>query len=80
MIPHSRRTIHETVDNILVAGRCISAEPKMNEILRLIPICFVTGHAAGVAAAVSVQDGCLVRDVEVAKVQKILKQQGAYLG
>jgi hypothetical protein len=40
----------------------------------------VTGHAAGVAAAVAVQDKCRPRDVDVAKVQKILKQQEAYLG
>jgi transcriptional regulator of NAD metabolism len=46
----------------------------------LIPVCYATGHAAGVAAAVAVQDGCRVRDVEVPKVQKILKQQEAYLG
>ncbi|MDZ7620030.1 MAG: FAD-dependent oxidoreductase, partial [Patescibacteria group bacterium] len=72
--------VPRTVDNILAAGRCISAEPKMNEILRLIPICFVTGHAAGVAAAVSVRDGCPVRNVEVPKVQKILRDQGAFLG
>jgi len=32
------------------------------------------------AAAVAVQDGCRVRDVEIAKVQKVLKQQEAYLG
>jgi len=40
----------------------------------------VTGHAAGVAAAVAAQDGCRPRDVEVPKVQKILRQQDAYLG
>ncbi|MDY0168927.1 MAG: FAD-dependent oxidoreductase, partial [Thermoguttaceae bacterium] len=68
------------VDNILAAGRCISGERKMADLLRVIPPCFVTGHAAGVAAAVCVQDGCLVRDVEVAKVRNILKEQDAYLG
>jgi hypothetical protein len=68
------------VDNILAAGRCISAERKMADLIRVIPPCFVTGHAAGVAAAVSLQDGCLVREVEVAKVQKILKEQDAYMG
>ncbi len=68
------------VDNILAAGRCISAEIRMADLVRLIPNCFVTGHAAGVAAAVAVQDGCLPRQVDVAKVQKILRQQEAYLG
>ena len=68
------------VDNVLAAGRCISAELHMADLVRLIPNCFVTGHAAGVAAAVAVQDKCLPRAVDVAKVQKILRQQEAYLG
>ncbi len=72
--------VPKKVDNILVAGRCLSAEPKMADLIRVIPPCFVTGHAAGVAAAVSLADGCLPREVDVAKVQKILKEQGAYFG
>jgi ribulose 1,5-bisphosphate synthetase/thiazole synthase len=68
------------VDNLLASGRCISAEIRMADLVRLIPNCFVTGHAAGAAAAVAVQDGCGPRDVEVAKVQKLLRQQEAYLG
>ncbi|MBN2272683.1 MAG: FAD-dependent oxidoreductase, partial [Sedimentisphaerales bacterium] len=48
--------VPEKIDNVLAAGRCISAEMRMADLVRLIPNCFVTGHAAGVAAAVSVQD------------------------
>jgi hypothetical protein len=72
--------VPETVDNVLAAGRCISAEIRMADLVRLIPNCFVTGHAAGVAAAVAVQDGCAPRNVEVPKVQKVLRDQEAYLG
>jgi len=68
------------VDNVLAAGRCISMDMRMADLVRLIPNCFVTGHAAGVAAAVAAQDNCRPRDVDVAKVQKILRQQEAYLG
>ncbi|MCX5644860.1 MAG: FAD-dependent oxidoreductase [Phycisphaerae bacterium] len=67
-------------DNIIAAGRCISAEIRMADLVRLIPNCFVTGHAAGVAGAVAVQDRCNPRQVDVTKVQKILAQQEAYLG
>jgi len=67
------------IDNILAAGRSISAEIRMADLVRLIPNCFVSGHAAGVAAAVAARDGCRVRDVEVAKVQKILREQEACL-
>lgn len=68
------------IDNVLAAGRCICAEIRMADLVRLIPNCFVTGHAAGAAAAVAVQDGRRPRDVDVVKVQKILTEQGAYLG
>ncbi len=68
------------VDNLLASGRCISAALKTADNIRLIPVCFATGHAAGVAAAVAAKDGCTPRAVEVPKVQQILKQQDAYLG
>ena len=68
------------VDNLLTAGRSISMELRMCDLVRLIPNCFVTGQAAGVAAAVSADQGCRPRDVDVAKVQKVLKEQEAYLG
>lgn len=68
------------IENLLAAGRCISAEIRMADLVRLIPNCFATGHAAGVAAAVAVKDRCRPREVDVAKVQDILRQQGAYLG
>lgn len=68
------------VENVLAAGRCISAEMQMADLVRLIPNCFATGHAAGVAAAVAVRERCPVRAVPVPTVQKILREQGAYLG
>jgi ribulose 1,5-bisphosphate synthetase/thiazole synthase len=67
-------------ENVLAAGRCICAELRMADLVRLIPNCFVTGHAAGVAGAVAVEDACRPRDVDINKVQKILRQQEAYLG
>jgi len=72
--------VPQKLDNLLAAGRCVSAEMRMADLVRLIPNCFVTGHAAGVAAAVAVEDRCRPRDVDIAKTQKILKQQEAYLG
>lgn len=68
------------MENILAAGRCISIEPKMADLVRVIPPCWVTGQAAGAAAALSVQDRCRPRDLSVPKLQAVLKQQGVYLG
>jgi hypothetical protein len=79
-IPYGALVPKNNVENVLAAGRCISAELKMADMVRVIPICWITGHAAGVAAAVAVQDRCHVRNVDVSKVQQVLKQQEAYLG
>jgi len=68
------------VENVLAAGRCISAEFDVADITRLIPVCWVTGQAAGVAAALCIQDKCKPRNVNVTKLQDILHQRGAYLG
>lgn len=79
-IPYGALVPRSNVENILAAGRCISCELKMADPVRVIPICWVTGHAAGVAAALAVKQGCPVRHVEVPQVQQILRQQEAYLG
>jgi hypothetical protein len=68
------------LDNLLAAGRCVSAEFQVADVLRLIPICWVTGQAAGVAAALSVKDKCAPRNVDITKLQNNLRQQGAFLG
>jgi glycine/D-amino acid oxidase-like deaminating enzyme len=70
----------KTVDNVVAAGRCISCAPDLIDRARLIPVCVVTGHAAGVAAALAAKAGARPRDVPVADIQKILREQGAYLG
>ena len=72
--------VPKNVENILTAGRSISGEPAMSDVIRVIPNCWVSGHAAGAAAAVAVQDGTLARAVDIPKVRALLKEQKAYLG
>lgn len=72
--------VPKVLDNLLTAGRCISADYKSIQPLREVPICFVTGQAAGVAAALSIKAGCLPRALEVQKIRTVLLEQGAYLG
>ena len=67
------------VDNLLAAGRCIGA-PDSCDIYRLICPCFVTGEAAGTAAALAAKKGIRVRDVNVAELQKTLRAANAWLG
>ena len=67
------------VDNLLVAGRHISTDAQTHTFMREIPQCWLTGHAAGVAAAMSVQAGVAPRKLKVADLQAALTKQGAYL-
>jgi hypothetical protein len=57
--------------NILTAGRCISADQPMAASVRVMPGCFLTGQAAGCAAAISAQnhDGIL-RSVDIQTLRK----------
>ena len=65
------------VDNLLVAGRHYSASSQAQKISREIPPCMAMGEAAGVAAALALNAGVRVRDVDVGSVQKALRAQGA---
>jgi len=38
------------------------------------------GHAAGAAAAMAAREGSSVREIDVKKLQAILREQNAYLG
>jgi len=72
--------IPEGVDNVLAAGRCISCAPDIIDRVRLFPVCFVTGHAAGVAAALAAKRGVSPREVDVLDIRRQLLAEGAYLG
>lgn len=66
-------------ENLLVAGRCIGADREMMGSLRVMPCCFITGMAAGVAAYLASRDGVTPREIDTRELQKILKSQGAFL-
>ena len=64
------------VEQLLVAGRCISADHDAHARSRNMPACMATGQAAGIAATVAIDEGVSVRAVPVAKVQQILRAMG----
>jgi glycine/D-amino acid oxidase-like deaminating enzyme len=68
------------VDQLLVAGRCISGTHEALSSYRVSPICMATGQAAGVCAALAARLGTSPRTVPAAQVQAELKRQGANLG
>lgn len=65
--------------NVLVAGRCVSTDRSMQGSIRVTPGCYITGQAAGVAAAMSVPVGANTRGIDVRELQARLKGLGAYL-
>ena len=71
-----RCLVPENVENLLVAGRPISAEPNVHEATRLIPPSLTTGEAAGVAAAIAVRSGVTPRAVDLGQVQATLRSNG----
>lgn len=75
-----RSLIPRNADNLLVAGRCISSTHEAQASYRIMPIVCCLGEAAGVGAAVSVQDDCSPRNADTGKIQKILLENGAFIG
>ncbi len=68
--------VPENMDNLLVAGRCVSGDKTSHAALRQMMCCTVTGQGAGVAAAVSVKNRVSSSSVNIDQVQKALKKQG----
>ena len=69
----------KNINNLLAAGRNVSATDSGIEILRVIPACAVTGQAAGVVASIAVKDKNSIHKINIKNVQKRLKKQGAML-
>lgn len=60
--------------NLLVAGRCISAELSVMDKMRVIPTCFTMGQIAGTAASLSIKGGGVLKDIDVNGLKIILKE------
>lgn len=70
---------HRDCRNILAAGRMISSEGWAWDVTRVIPVCALTGQAAGTAAALMAQNQSAAASLSVAKLQAALIKQGVRL-
>jgi len=68
-----RAILPEKLDGLLVAGRCISATHVAASAGKSMGNCVATGHAAGLAAALSAKKGCLPRELNVTDLQNALR-------
>lgn len=77
-IPY-RSLLPKEYDNLLVAGRCISATHEAQASVRIMPICCCLGEAAGTAAAIAFNSGKNAHTVDIKAVQNKLTANGAVL-
>jgi FAD dependent oxidoreductase len=74
-----RALVARDLDNLLAPGRHMSCDPQTQAFMREIPQCWLTGQAAGAAAALAVSGGVAVCDVDVDALRSELRRQGVYL-
>jgi hypothetical protein len=77
-IPY-RSLIPRRLENVLVAGRCISTDRYVHGSIRVAPGCFITGQAAGAAGALAAARQTSTRGIDVKELQQRLKNMGAFL-
>jgi hypothetical protein len=77
-IPY-RSLLPQGVDNLLVAGRSISATHTAFGSVRVMATAIGIGQGTGVAAALAVRGGLTSRRVDIARVRSLLLEQGQYL-
>ncbi len=65
--------------NLLTAGRCVGTDRHMQSSIRVMPGCYITGQAAGIAAAIAADGDHDIHAIDVKELQKRLVEFGAYL-
>lgn len=77
-IPY-RSLVPTGVDNLLVAGRCISTTHEAMAAIRVMSTCMAMGEAAGRAAAIAAHRGITPSAIDVSALRDQLRACGAYL-
>jgi hypothetical protein len=77
-IPY-RSLVPKKVENLLIAGRCLSATYQAAASARIMPTCMAMGEAVGVAAALASETNNFPREIDVQTLQKRLLEQGAII-
>ncbi len=77
-IPY-RSLLPKEYDNMLVAGRCLSATHEAQASVRIMPICACLGQAAGTAAALAYETNKNTHAVDILALREKLIENGAEL-
>ena len=73
-----RCLIPVSTENLLTAGRCISATHEAIASVRIMPIVCCIGECAGTAAALAKKHQTTIRNVNISELQKTLKDNGVF--
>ena len=72
-----RMLVPGKIDNLLVAGRCVSCTNVALGSLRVMVPCMTMGQAAGTAAAMSIDSRISPKNIDIKKLQSNLRANGA---
>ena len=71
-----RALVPKSIENLMFAGRIVSADPVAFASVRGMPQCMTMGQATGTAAAIAIAEGQTVQQIDPAKVVASLIEQG----
>jgi hypothetical protein len=74
-----RSLVSKDANNLLMAGRCMSADQLALSSARVSTSCSMMGQAVGIAAALAVQKNTNVRNLDYLEIQKEVLKRGAQL-
>ena len=77
-IPY-RSLLPKELDNLLVAGRCLSATHEAQASVRIMPICATLGQAAGTAVALAKSSHPNTHTLNIPALQALLRENGAVI-
>ncbi len=77
-IPY-RTLVPDGVDNLIIAGRCISSTHEAHSSMRVMPTVWGIGQAGGTAAALCIKRNVKPSAVDAAELRALLKKQKAWL-
>lgn len=77
-VPYAALVPHR-LDGLLAAGRHISCDASSHGFMREVPQCWLTGQAAGAAAAIAANQNVQPRAVDIPELQRELRRQGVFL-
>jgi hypothetical protein len=78
-IPYHSLIPKSSYKNLLVCGRAIDAEEQAFSALRVMVNLNQTGEASGVAAYIAIQENKAVSDIDINKLQKLMKDGGSLI-